>query len=85
MDLEAIAAEGERVFVELSLRATTGQGAAYRNDYVFVFRIRDGFIVEIHEHLDTHYAQRLLFDPAGQDSPLDPGPLDPRPPEPESR
>ena len=33
--------------------------------------IRDGRIAEVREHLDTHYAQRILFDPVGQSSPLD--------------
>jgi ketosteroid isomerase-like protein len=70
---EAAAAMGEHVFVELTIEAKTGQGEDYRNHYVFVFRIRGGMIVEVHEHLDTLYAQRLLFDPVGQKSPLDAG------------
>lgn len=69
----AIAADGGRVFVELELTAQTAAGAPYRNQYVFVFRIEGDRIVEVHEHLDTLYAQRLLFDPAGQRSPLDEG------------
>ena len=68
---EAMAAEGDRVFVELTIETRTAQGEPYRNHYVFVFRIRDGRIAEVHEHVDTLYAQRLLFDPAGQRSPLD--------------
>ena len=68
---EAIAAMGDHVFVELTLVARTGQGEAYRNHYVFVFTLRGGLIVEVHEHLDTLYAQRKLFDPLGQKSPLD--------------
>ena len=68
---EASAASGEHVFVQMTMRARTGQGAAYENRYVFVFRIQEGRIVEVHEHLDTLYAQRLLFDPVGQHSPLE--------------
>ena len=73
MDIQrqAVAASGEHVFVEMTMNARTGQGKPYTNDYVFVFTIRDGLIVEVHEHLDTLYAQRMLFDPAGQRSPLD--------------
>ncbi|MEM9174701.1 MAG: nuclear transport factor 2 family protein [Myxococcota bacterium] len=67
----ARAASADRVFVEMTLRATTAAGAPYRNQYVFVFTIRDDRIAEVHEHLDTHYAQRRLFDPAGRASPLD--------------
>ncbi|MBJ18036.1 MAG: nuclear transport factor 2 family protein [bacterium] len=68
---EAVAAAGEHVFVEMTINARTGQGEPYRNQYVFVFRIRANRIVEVHEHLDTLYAQRKLFDPVGQKSPLD--------------
>lgn len=67
----ARAASDEHVFVEMTMRATTARGTPYENHYVFVFTIRDGRIAEVHEHLDTHYAQRRLFDPVGKNSPLD--------------
>ena len=67
----ARAASDEHVFVEMTMTAKTAKGSPYENHYVFVFTIRDGRIAEIHEHLDTHYAQRRLFDPVGQASPLD--------------
>lgn len=71
VQIEAMAAEADRVFVEMTMTATTRSGAPYENRYVFVFRFRDGRIAEIHEHLDTLYTQRMLFDPIGQASPLD--------------
>jgi ketosteroid isomerase-like protein len=71
IEREAIAATGDHVFVEMTMNARTGQGQPYTNHYVFVFRMRDGLIVEVHEHLDTLYAQRKLFDPIGQRSPMD--------------
>ena len=67
----ARAVSDDHVFVEMTLTGTTAGGEPYENHYVFVFAIRDGLIVEVREHLDTHYAQRKLFDPAGQASPLD--------------
>ena len=67
----AIAADTDRVFVEMEIRGRTRAGEAYENAYVFVFEVRDDRIVRVHEHLDTLYAQRKLFDPAGQASPLD--------------
>ena len=67
---DAIAATGDHVFVEMTMNARTGQGEPYTNHYVFVFRMRDGLIAEVHEHLDTLYAQRKLFDPVGRRSPL---------------
>ena len=59
-------AEQDRVAVELTIR---GRAAAdkrpYENFYHFLFRVRDGRIVEIREHLDSLYAFRTLFEPAG--------------------
>ena len=70
MRCTALAANGDRVFVEMEIRGRTRAGEAYENAYVFVFTVRDDRIVRVHEHLDTLYAQRKLFDPAGQRSPL---------------
>jgi len=66
----AMAASADRVFAEMEIRGRTQAGEAYENAYVFVFTLRDDRIVEVHEHLDTLYAQRKLFDPVGQPSPL---------------
>ena len=75
IEREAMAATGDHVFVEMTMNARTGKGQPYTNHYVFVFRMREGLIIEVHEHLDTLYAQRKLFDPVGQRSPMD----DPQP------
>ena len=61
----------ELVYIEMTIRATTKQGEPYENHYVMVFQIRDDRIHEVREYVDSLYAQRLLFDPAGQPSPLD--------------
>ena len=61
----------ELVYIEMTIRATTKQGEPYENQYVMVFQIRDDRIHEVREYVDSLYAQRLLFDPAGQASPLD--------------
>jgi ketosteroid isomerase-like protein len=73
IEFAAIAAQGDHVFVEMTLRATTAGGEPYCNHYVFVFRLEQGLIAEIHEHLDTLYTQRMLFDPVGQGSSRDRG------------
>ena len=67
----ATAASGDCVFAEIAIHGRTIGGEAYENAYVFVFTVRDGRIAFVNEHLDTHYAQRKLFDPAGEASPLD--------------
>ncbi|MEZ4330594.1 MAG: nuclear transport factor 2 family protein [Myxococcota bacterium] len=61
----------ERVYVEMTIRATTRRGEPYENHYVMAFDLRDGRIVEVREYVDSLYAQRKLFDPAGMASPLD--------------
>ncbi|MFK7897415.1 MAG: nuclear transport factor 2 family protein [Myxococcota bacterium] len=73
MEIErtATAASDEKVFVEMTITGRSKGGAPYRNHYVMVFQVRDGLIVEVHEHLDTLYAQKVLFDPVGWASPLD--------------
>jgi ketosteroid isomerase-like protein len=54
-------AEGDWVAVELVLRAVTARGLDYENHYHFAFRVRDGRIAEVREHLDTQYAAERLF------------------------
>jgi len=71
IDRTASLAGGELVYIEMTIRATTKRGQPYENHYVMVFRITNDKIVEVREYVDSLYAQRLLFDPAGQKSPLD--------------
>lgn len=71
IDRTATAATDDQVFVEMTISGQSKQGEAYRNHYVMVFDIRAGLIAEVREHLDTLYAQRILFDPVGWASPLD--------------
>ncbi len=73
MQIERTAAlAGESlVYVEMTIRATTKAGEPYENHYVMAFGIRDDRIAEVREYVDSLYAQHLLFDPAGQASPLD--------------
>ena len=55
-----IIADDEHVVVPLHLRGITGRGEPYENDYVFIFRIRDGRIAEVWENLDTLYLHTKL-------------------------
>jgi hypothetical protein len=61
----------ERVYVEMTIRATTKSGEPYENHYVMVFELRGDRIAEVREYVDSLYAQRKLFDPVGMASPLD--------------
>ena len=61
-----LTAEDDRVAAELVIRGRSkASGRDYENHYHFLFVIRDGRIAEFHEHLDTLYAFRALFEPAG--------------------
>ncbi|MBK7947639.1 MAG: nuclear transport factor 2 family protein [Deltaproteobacteria bacterium] len=73
MEIERTAslAGDELVYIEMTIRATTGSGEPYENHYVMVFALRDGRIAEVREYVDSLYAQRKLFDPVGLVSPLD--------------
>jgi ketosteroid isomerase-like protein len=59
--IEQMIAEDDWVSVQMILEARTAQGERYHNHYHFAFRIRDGRIREVREHLDTLYAQQKLF------------------------
>ncbi|MEX2207407.1 MAG: nuclear transport factor 2 family protein [Myxococcota bacterium] len=65
-EIQHLTAEDDRVAAELVIRGRSkASGRDYRNHYHFLFVIRDGRIAEFHEHLDTLYAFRALFEPAG--------------------
>lgn len=64
--IQCLTADEDRVAAELTIRGKAAAGGAdYENWYHFLFRVRGGRIVEIREHLDSLYAYRTLFVPAG--------------------
>jgi len=61
-----LTAEEDRVAAEVRIRGRSMQtGEIYDNLYAFLFWIRDGRFVEVHEHLDTQYVSQKLLAPAG--------------------
>jgi len=72
VEIDAMTAEEDRVAVELRIRGrSAASGEPYHNHYHFLFRIREGRVVAIREHLDSLYAFRTLFEPAGINSRAD--------------
>lgn len=66
VSIHSLTADEDRVAAELTIRGKAAAGGgAYENWYHFLFRVRDGKIVSIREHLDSLYAYRKLFEPAG--------------------
>ncbi|MGP4104077.1 nuclear transport factor 2 family protein [Nonomuraea sp. KM90] len=53
-------ADGDVVVVEETMEATLAGGNAYRNDYCFVFELRDGRIHRVREYMDTARGRRML-------------------------
>ena len=58
-----VMAEGEFAVVEAEGRVNTKAGLPYNNRYCYVFRFREGKVVEITEYMDTALADAVLADP----------------------
>ena len=57
---ERILADGNHVVVEAQGEATTVAGLPYNNEYCFVYRLEDGYIVEVVEYTDTELVRSAL-------------------------
>ncbi len=55
--------EGELVFAEASGRAELKNGRVYEPHSAWVFRIKDGLIVEIREFIDTKHSYEVFLAP----------------------
>lgn len=51
-----VLADGDMAVSHHTLRTTTMAGDPYENNYAFVFRLEDGKIAEVWEHLDTAHS-----------------------------
>ena len=57
---ELVLADGDRVVVLARGEAPTVHGTTYANNYCFIFRLRDGQIVDVREYMDTKLADAVL-------------------------
>lgn len=53
LEVLTIVAEGDRVVAEVKGDAATKLGGRYDNDYLFIYRVTEGLIVEAKEYLDS--------------------------------
>lgn len=60
-EFRAIAAQGERVYVEHRLSATLPNGRPYVNDYCFAFEVSEGRVRAIREYMDTRGGWAQVF------------------------
>jgi len=58
--IQAMTAEGERVAVEAVSEGMHVSGKLYSNQYHFLFRFRDGKVVEFKEYMDTERVTDIL-------------------------
>ena len=58
--IKGITAEGERVAVEADSEGLHVSGKLYTNQYHFLFRFRDGKVVEFKEYMDTERVTEIL-------------------------
>lgn len=61
IELGALTAEEDRVAVEMRSWAPLKSGKAYAMTYHYLFRLRDGLIVEGKEYLDTKHLAESVF------------------------
>ena len=59
--IHSLTAEDDRVIAEFSGLGTTVQGATYRNDYLYLFKIRDGKVYFLAEYLNLDTMRGTLI------------------------
>lgn len=57
----SVIADGDKVAVEAEGDAVTSDGTAYRNQYCFVFTLKDGKISQVNEYFCTVHADEVLW------------------------
>jgi uncharacterized protein len=60
-NVKSITAEEDRAVAEVDSRGTLVNGEEYRNNYVFVFRIRDGRIASVAEHFNPDAVREKMI------------------------
>jgi ketosteroid isomerase-like protein len=63
-EADLILADGDRVVVQAQRQGDDQARRRLRPTYCYVFRVRDGQLVEVTEHCDTALVERVLEPPA---------------------
>lgn len=56
----ALISDGDTVAVESTSSGGLEDGRTYNNSYCWVFRVKDGKILRLHEYMDSHYVAQLF-------------------------
>ena len=62
VDVKWIVADGDRVVMRTHNACKAANGRDYSNEYVWVYRVADGRIVEIEEHVDSQRFKEIVID-----------------------
>jgi len=62
VDVKWIVAEGDRVVMRTHNECKAANGRDYSNEYVWVYRVANGQIVEIEEHVDSQRFKEIVLD-----------------------
>src|ERR1700741_3926900 len=60
LTIHSVTAEEDRVVVEFRSQGTLANGAAYLNDYLFLFRVRDGRIAYVGEYFNPDIVREKI-------------------------
>lgn len=60
-EIRCLTAEEDRVASESVGRSVMANGAEYNNQYIHLFRFRDGKIHQVTEYMDTQLAEKVLL------------------------
>ena len=62
VDVKWMIAEGDRVAIRTHNECKAANGRDYSNEYVWVYRVANGKIVEIEEHVDSQRFKEIVLD-----------------------
>ena len=66
MTIQTVTVEDDRAAIECRGDGRLKDGRSYNNVYHFLVRVKDGKVVEVHEHNDTGYAATIFSDLLGE-------------------
>lgn len=58
-DVHALFVDGDTAIALQRLKAEMHSGDIYENEYVWIYRVKDGLVIRMDEHVDSLHAARL--------------------------
>ena len=64
--VRSLLADGDHVAIQYEMRCRAANGNPFRQEYAFVFEVRDGKIVSLWDYYDTLALERIVLAPAAR-------------------